>query len=62
MRLYGYDAINYVKSQGGQLNRFPNAAPGVEYGISIEEAEQTAAEYPYRIWTEMGKGVMKNAK
>ena len=60
MKLFGMDAINYVKRQGGQLNRFPDtdSTPGVKYGISIEEAEQVVLSRPYNIWTE--KEVIKN--
>lgn len=47
------DAINYVKAQGGRLNRFPDGIPGVEYDISLEKAEQIAVDHPYCIWTEL---------
>lgn len=55
MRLFGYDAINYVKAQGGKLNRFPDGSPGVEYNIAIQQAEQIAATHPYSIWTDVEK-------
>lgn len=41
MRLHGMDAINYVKAQGGKLNRFPDGIPGVEYDISLEKQNKS---------------------
>ena len=51
MRLYGWDAINYAKGQGGQLNMF--TASGVEFDVSIETAEQAAATNPSSVWTDV---------